>query len=322
MVFKIDLKPVKIHNDLAVARYSLSLSEQKLFIYAIRHLNQNDKNFVESKFRLIDFANYAHLDVKRLYKDIDQMTESLMKTIIRIKTSKDKWTRLNLTRNSEYDNGIISFTFNDDMKKLLLQLQEHYFLQSPSIMNFKSKYSIRMYDFLKSTSYSRNVVEINIEELKEMLDIEGQYERTSNLKQIVIDVAVREINEFSDIKVRYENIFLGRKIVGLKFFVKREVKEGCVFGKSFDLNLFREKIGLSDFYSDSHIEILYETTVENYTGYKDMNDIFNYMKICYEYTKERKPKDEFNYYRHVLEKDYPNASAQISTGYFLEIEKE
>lgn len=311
-------KPVKIHNSLAAAKYSLNISEQKLFIYAIRHLNQNNENFIESRFRLTDFAKFAHLEITRLYKEIDSMSDNLMKTIIKIKNSEDKWVKYNLTRNCQYDDGVIFFIFNDDMKKLLLQLQEHYFLQPPDIMQFKSKHSIRIYDLLKSKSYSQNIVEIDIEELKEILELEEKYDRITDFKNKVIDVAMTEINEFSDIKIEYKNVYYGRKIGALEFCVERDVKEKSLFGELNDVNLYREKIGLGKEYTASQIEKLYTTAVNKYTTYRDMEDIFTYMRICYEYTLKMKAVDEFFYYKDVLEKDYAGAIAQINTGYFLD----
>lgn len=317
----IELKPVKLHNSLAVAKYSMNASEQKLFIFALRNLNQNNENFIESKFNLTDFANYAGLEITRLYKDIDEMTDRIMQTIIYIHNrDKTKWVKHNLTRKCSYDKGVVTFRFNDDMKPLLLQLQEHYFLQSPSVMRFKSWYSIRIYDLLKSTSFSNNIVEVTIDELKTILDLEGKYNRISSFKDRVVDVAVKEINDFSDITTTYENIYSGRRIEGLRFFVQREDKSNkSLFGVMYDVSLFREKIGLDKYtFSDSQIETLYTIAVEKYTTYKDMNDILLYMKMCYDYTKKMDPKDEYNYYKRVLANDYNNAIAQINTRNFID----
>ncbi len=317
----IELKPVKLHNSLAVAKYSMNASEQKLFIFALRNLNQDNENFIESKFNLTDFANYAGLEITRLYKDIDEMTDRIMQTIIYIHNrDKTKWVKHNLTRKCSYDKGVVTFRFNDDMKPLLLQLQEHYFLQSPSVMRFKSWYSIRIYDLLKSTSFSSNIVEVTIDELKTILDLEGKYNRISSFKDRVVDVAVKEINDFSDITTTYENIYSGRRIEGLRFFVQREDKSNkSLFGVMYDVSLFREKIGLDKYtFSDSQIETLYTIAVEKYTTYKDMNDILLYMKMCYDYTKKMDPKDEYNYYKRVLANDYNNAIAQINTRNFID----
>lgn len=311
-------KPIKIHNNLATAKYSLNTSEQKLFIYAIRHLNQNDDNFIESKFTLKDFSDFAHLELTRLYKEIEMMSDSLMKTIVKIKDDEDNWSKFNLTRNCQYNNGTIFFTFNDDMKKLLLQLQKHYFLQPPEIMHFKSKHSIRIYDLLKAKSYSHNVLEVDIEELKELLDLEGKYNRINDFKANVIDFAVSEINDFSDIQVEYKNVYYGRRIGALEFTVTREIKHKSVFGELNDAQLYRDKIGLGKEYTPAHIEELYITAVNKYTTYNDMEDIFTYMRLCYEYAISKKPKKEFFYFKDVLEQDYPNAIPQISQGYLID----
>lgn len=316
-----NLRPIKIHNNLAEAKYSLNTSEQKLFIYAVRNLNQENEDFVESEFRLINFAEFSGLEITRLYKDIETMTENLMKTVIKIKDKKDKnndkWLRFNLTRRCSYDKGNISFVFNDDMKPILLQLQEHYFLQSPGVMKFTSQHSIRIYDLLKAHSYSNQNVIVELDRLKELLELEGKYSRVSSFKDRVIDVAVDEINSCSDIKVKYTNVYHGRKIKSLDFFVQRELVEKSSFGQMYDLDLYREKIGLSDAYSDSHIEVLYETAINKYTTYSDMDDIFLYMKMCYEYTKSKNPTDEFSYYKDVLSKDYSNFISKINSTYPL-----
>lgn len=316
----IEPKPVRIHNSLAVAKYSMNASEQKLFIFALRSLNQDDENFVESKFNLSDFAEYSGLELTRLYKDIDEMTDRIMQTIIYVHNEeKDKWIKYNLTQKCSYDRGIVIFRFNDDMKPFLLQLKKHYFLQSPAVMHFRSWYSIRIYDLLKAMSYSKNVIEISIKELKIILNIEDKYKRISSLKARVIDVAVEEINKYSDLEVSCENICLGRRVVGLKFIVHRKEKENVsLLGAVFDTNLIREKVGLDKYtYSDSQIEKLYSIAVEKYTTYNDMNDILLYMKMCYNYTKSMNPKNEYVYYKDVLANDYENFIIQINTKYFI-----
>lgn len=316
----IEPKPVRIHNSLAVAKYSMNASEQKLFIFALRNLNQDDENFVESKFSLSDFAEYSGLELTRLYKDINKMTDRIMQTIIYVHNKeKDRWIKYNLTQKCIYDRGIVIFRFNDDMKPFLLQLKKHYFLQSPAVMHFRSWYSIRIYDLLKAMSYSKNVIEISVEELKIILNIEDKYKRISSLKARVIDVAVEEINKYSDLEVSCENICLGRSVVGLKFIVHRKEKENVsLLGAVFDTSLIREKVGLDKYtYSDSQIVELYSIAVEKYTTYNDMNDILLYMKMCYDYTKSMNPKNEYVYYKDVLANDYENFIIQINTKYFI-----
>lgn len=40
------MSDVKLHNHLGQARYRMSLTEQKLLIYAVRHIDQESSDFV------------------------------------------------------------------------------------------------------------------------------------------------------------------------------------------------------------------------------------------------------------------------------------
>lgn len=316
------LKPIKIHNNLAEARYSMNISEQKLFIFAIKNIDQENNNFMESTFNISNFAKYADLDVKHLYKEIDTMTENIMKTIIYIRHSddKDRWIKYNLTSKCEYNKGNITFRFNNDMKPLLLKLQRHYFLQAPEVLSFKSWYSIRIYDFLKSKSYINNAIEISLDDLKTILDIEGKYQRFSNFRARVINVAVDEINDNSDIFVKCENIYEGRSAVGLKFDVIDKSHQYIqLIENTYDIETFKEKAGLSDeCFSSQQIIDLYETACERFTNYKDSDDIFIYMRLSFDYTKNKKTDGNlFGYYRSVLANDYAKAIPMIMNNYIF-----
>lgn len=316
------LKPVKMHNKLAEARYSMNVSEQKLFIFAIKNINQDNDEFTESTFSISDFAKYADLDIKYLYKEIETMTDNIMKTLIYIrhKENSDKWVKYNLTSKCEYNNGKITFRFNNDMKPLLLKLHEHYFLQAPEVLSFKSWYSIRIYDLLKSKAFKNDEFIISIKDLKTILYIENKYSRFNNFKTRVLDVAIKEINEKSDIYVEYEKIYKGRLVVQLKFIIKdHEIKYIQLLEETFNIEEFKEKAGLKDVcFTSRQILELYETACNRFVDYRDINDIFNYMKISFEYTKQKKNEGNlFGYYKSVLANDYAKAIPQIMTGYYI-----
>lgn len=311
-------KPIKIHNGLASARYSMNISEQKLFIFAIKNINQNSKGFPESKFNISDFAKYADLDVRNLYKEIDTMTENIMKTLVHVRHSSDpdKWVKYNLTSKCEYDKGNITFRFNNDMKSLLLRLQKHYFLQAPEVLTFRSWYSIRIYDLLKSKMYIDKTVEISLDELKTILDIENKYERFSNLKTRVIDVAVDEINDRSDIVTHCENIFKGRSVHGLRFYTfNKENRQESLM----DIDRIKIGAGLENVcFSSQQIEELYEESFLKFRTYRNEDDLLNYMRINFEYTMEKKPSDSiYGYYKKALKNDYAKAIPQVLTGYLI-----
>lgn len=318
-----ELQPIKIHNSLACAKYSMNTTEQKLFIFAVRNLNQDNDNFTTSRFNISDFARYADLDTKRLYKDVKAITDNILKTLIHIqdKSNPDKWSTSVLAIKCNYNKGELTFRFNDEMKPLLLQLQEHYFLQSPSVIKFKSWYSIRIYDLLKSKSYKSDVVVIPLDDLRTFLCLEEKYERFNNFRARVLDVPIKEINESSDIKITYETIYSGKSVVSIEFSVARS--DNAAIGSGLwgilDIGEFREKTKLTkEIFSSSQLENLYGIAVKRFKDFKTTDEIYLYMKMCYSYAKKMKPEGNLlGYYRDVLMNDYPKAIVQIKTGYFI-----
>jgi len=317
-----EMLPIKMHNDLACAKYSMNATEQKLFIFAIRNLNQDSENFVVSKFHVSEFAKYADLDLSRLFKEIKSVTESIQKTIIYIqKDNLDKWSSHILAPDCYYDKGEITFKFNDVMKPYLLQMKEHYFLQSPMVSQFKSWYSIRIYDFLKSKSYKNGVVIVSLIDLKIYLALEDKYDRFNNFRTRVLDIAVDEINtSTSDIKVTYELIYSGKSVRDVEFTVERKdnVKPSGLWD-IINVNELKLKTGITNgVFSNMQLEKLYNVAVKRFNGYKDDDQLFLYMKMCYDYTKKNKPEIPYGYYKNALSKDYESAITQIKTGYFIE----
>ena len=95
------------------------------------------------------------------------------------------------------------------------------------ISNFKSVYSIRIYELLCQWSFIGER-EVEIEELKKQLGLEDKYRgRPSNFISRVIAVAKNDINNHSNIHLEYGLRKTGRKIthIQLKFDMKKGKKK-------------------------------------------------------------------------------------------------
>jgi plasmid replication initiation protein len=115
---------------------------------------------------------------------------------------------------------------DNDMKPYLLELKKHFTAYSLYYtLAMKSKYSIRIYELLKSYEFVSEYI-FKIESLKKMLDAE-KYKLYADFRVKVIDVAVREINEFSDITVTYAIEKQGRKFEKIVFKInqKKDIDE-------------------------------------------------------------------------------------------------
>ena len=140
--------------------------------------------------------------------------------------------------------GTIQIKLDKDMKPFLLQLKEN-FTQYELLwtLNFKSKYSIRLYELVKSIhyheldTYSRD---FELDELRRMLGAET-YKTYQTLKARVLEPSIEELNTYSDKNVSFEPIKSGRAVskirltITTKDTVDRLKLEGEI-ERAFDLN--------------------------------------------------------------------------------------
>ena len=108
----------------------------------------------------------------------------------------------------------------DDLLKPFLTKIKNNFTQFELVytLAMRSKYSIRLYEILKSYEYKKTV-RFCVDELKELLNAE-HYERYIHFRIKVIDIAVNEINDLSDLKVSYVPIKESRKFTGIDFVIR------------------------------------------------------------------------------------------------------
>lgn len=307
---------VKMHNKLGKARYELSRTEQVIFIYAVKHIDQEKKEFNEVEFKIEDIAAAAKLNVNAIYNGIDEMTTNLMRIVIKTDRTDGKkgWIKYNLTQKCEHieKEGVIKFKFNKDMIPLLLDLKEYYFLQSPAVIEFKGKHSVRLYDFIKSMAYNKTEYLIEIEELKEMLNCGSGYKVWGNFKDRVIEPSKVEINDKSDIKIDYKMIKRGRKAHSILFTFTRnkdvKKKEYEYVSDVYDIDAIKSKTGINnEMFNNGEVLELYEIAVskiEN-TSY----DVYEYMKACHEYMNSHIEEDagkarRLGYFKRSLEESW------------------
>ena len=84
-------------------------------------------------------------------------------------------------------------------------------------MRFQSKYSIRLYEFIKSIHYNELASFekiITLDELRERLGAES-YTEWKNIKARVLEPAIKEVNELSDKTVEYDTVTQNRAVTKL-----------------------------------------------------------------------------------------------------------
>jgi len=211
------------HHDLVQVYYENStLNEEKIFnflIYAIKNNKMVDNKFTTSHKEINNFLGFTinNQNLKNIF--INMMKIILEVALLHKKKSSYKLTHF--IKEVDYIGGNIIIELSTQYITMVLNDKDSYCtLNFALINNFKSKYTIRLYENIirytakkkydnyhakkESGKYS-HLPRMKIETFKKLMGItEDKYQRITHLKRSVIDIAVKEINSKTDIKISYE----------------------------------------------------------------------------------------------------------------------
>lgn len=217
---KIDNNWIYQSNKLIEASYALTLTEQKLIRMLASMVSKNDKDFESYEFKQSDLKKVLGISNNKFYKELDNMTDTLMQRIIKIKkVNGNGFDKYHWVDVAHYSDGILKLKIHPDMKLFYMNLCSYTKYQLKNIMQFKSTYSFRIYELLKQ--YEKlGERKISIDELRTKLDLEAsEYPKYANLKQRILLQAQKEINSKTDIKFEFEEIKACRRVEGVKFTI-------------------------------------------------------------------------------------------------------
>ncbi len=207
-------------NDLIQkARYSLERNageslttlEQKFFLYVISKIKPNEKELNTITISIAEFCRVVGQEPTAgdNYKRVKNAITKLKRRSLWL---YDKETNRDITVDYiqkaiiSRGSGIVEIRLDEDLRPYLLNLSRNFTLFSlRNVLAMKSRYSISLYQILKSQYFKGPEYTVSIADLKANLDA-ASYTDFKDFKKRVLIPALTEINEYSDLKVSVEYI--------------------------------------------------------------------------------------------------------------------
>lgn len=238
---------VKSNTLVLNSRYQYSVNQQKMIAYICSKIKpvtdfSNNQYQLEYEFEIADYIRLMGIQSKgEAYDNIKATLKSLRDKSFWLELPDGSETTVSWVNKATTNkhSGLAKYRLDEDLVPYLFELKEKYLSYGLiNILNFKSKYSIRLYEMLKAyydmkrshygqKRYETPVVEwtLDLDGLKHMLMLNtdeepGKLSRYPDFRRKVLEIAQEEINTLSDMQFNFEPITKGRKTVKVKFIIK------------------------------------------------------------------------------------------------------
>lgn len=206
--------------------YSLSLMEQKAILFIISKIKPSDSAETEYIFNIRDFCKACNFYGKSgfYYQYVREVMENLgnHKLTIELEEGKTLITHWFSGAMIDRNAGEVRLHIDSYIRPYLFELHSFYTnYKLEYILPMKSKYGIRLYEFLRSYKSKGYRLRFSLEEIRLRIDCD-KYPNFKDFRVNVLEPAIEDINTYTDIKVKYEAIKTGRKITDIEFIILDE----------------------------------------------------------------------------------------------------
>lgn len=284
---------VKHSEKITKGRSTMNAAELRAFLATITTLKKEDTEFKEVVLTKQEFCDDTNTSLD--YRDVKRVCSKLLKQTYEVEeidpiTNKRIWKGWTIYQRFQYDEikNEVRFKFNDDMLPFLTQLTKNFTkLDFRNILNMTSRYSIRIYQFLKNLRNASRQPEWDLAEFQAELDVPKSHKGWGLFRKEILEKAQKEINELTDLDILgfFPEKKFRKKVISfsIKFAPKNEIEAIANFkhrGKRereieyyelqkyvnkifLDGDLFEIKIIKPSFYGDIDIICQYADKIKN-----------------------------------------------------------
>lgn len=215
------------HNDLLrKSRYTLSSTEQKIIIYLISKIHAEDKELKPIDIDIKEFCSVANIQLNgEAYNRIKGKIKSIADKSWWLSSGENKEILFRWIDEAEIEkgNGVITLGLSKHLQPYLIELKRDFTrYELINILTLKSKYSIRLYELLKSYLW-QGYWQVSIDELRELLEIGDKYQEFKEFKRRVLNPTIKEINDYTDLQVEFTTLKKGRIINKIEFSIEEKL---------------------------------------------------------------------------------------------------
>lgn len=232
----IGYKVVKDNLIIQKAQTNLNKTEHRILNYAISLVKPDDEDFKPYKIKKSDFAILAEIDPSNISRGFKKISMEIINKSFYFDGEKIgkaiQWFHLEDHKEKSY----IVLRLDPIIKDYIIGLQNNFTeYELYNIMALNTKYSITIYELLKSYQY-KGKFEIDVDHLKEHIGAtQTTYSKFGDLKRKILDPTIDDINLNTDLDISYKCLdsnkkiiksLQGHKVFYLRFYIKlKEISE-------------------------------------------------------------------------------------------------
>lgn len=218
---------IKANQFIQKTRYNLTTRQQKILMFVISKISKHDTKETKYHTTLSEVADVCNIPIHggSDWTAIDEDLTTLADRKKGYTADGQKGTISFLGDYKRDDNGNITYWFNENTADYLFALHEQFTRYNLiDILVLKSKYSIRLYELLRSYAgqhrleheleydieYTPVILSFKVEYLRELLDTTNDYAKWYDFSRYVLKKAVNEINGYNT-EIHVDMVYIKHK---------------------------------------------------------------------------------------------------------------
>jgi plasmid replication initiation protein len=229
---EVTLEKVRKSNALMDGQYKNTLQEQRVLLIILSKIGYDDDLSKKYRVRWSEIFE-ATCGFTTSQKKIEAVCEALR--VKRVRLEKGRSVR-GFGFVAEYDiqgdEQYVDFLLSPGMREELLDLlnRGHFTLFNlQCVLSLPSVNSVRLYEILRSRSFMKMPVEIDLDALKWSLNLpteEGElgYKNFAHFRRFILEKGQKDLAKSTDIKFTFTPVKTGRKVTAIRFTIVENKK--------------------------------------------------------------------------------------------------